>query len=139
MKIKKIIFIAIFAFSLVALLVTFSGCTSSAAATTNTSAATTSTSAAATSTVGTNPASKNEILIQSNSFSPDNLSIKVGDTVTWTNKDSYNHTVTAKNGEFDSGNMASGGTFSFTFSKEGTYEYICGIHTFMKGTINVTK
>ena len=82
---------------------------------------------------------KNEISIQGNAFSPDNLSIKVGDTVTWTNNDSYAHTVKAAKGEFESGNVAGGGKFSFTFSKEGTYEYICGIHTFMKGTVTVTK
>lgn len=82
---------------------------------------------------------KNEITIESNSFKPDNLAIKVGDTVTWINNDSYAHTVKAAKGEFDSGNMASGAKFSFTFDKEGTYDYICGIHTFMKGKIVVTK
>ena len=97
------------------------------------------TAAAATTAIGTNPASKNEILIESNAFKPDSITIKVGDTITWTNKDSYSHTVKAKNGEFDSGDMASGTTFNFTFTKEGTYDYICGIHTFMKGTIIVTK
>jgi len=84
-------------------------------------------------------AAKNEISIQGNAFNPDNLSIKVGDTVTWINNDSYAHTVKAAKSEFESGNMAGGGKFSFTFSKEGTYEYICGIHTFMKGTVTVTK
>jgi amicyanin len=87
----------------------------------------------------TNPASKNEISIKGNAFNPDNLSIKVGDTVTWINNDSYAHTVKTAKGEFDSGNMASGAKFSFTFDKEGTYDYICGIHTFMKGKIVVTK
>ena len=82
---------------------------------------------------------KNEISIQGNAFNPDNLSIKVGDTVTWINNDSYAHTVKAAKGEFDSGNIASGGKFSFTFSKEGTYEYICAIHTSMTGKIVVTK
>jgi plastocyanin len=59
--------------------------------------------------------------------------------VTWINNDSYAHTVKAKTGEFDSGNMANGAKFSFTFDKEGTYDYICGIHTFMTGKIVVTK
>jgi plastocyanin len=87
----------------------------------------------------TNPASKNEILIESNTFKPDTITIKAGDVITWVNKDSYAHTVKAVNGEFDSGNIASGAEFSFTFNKEGTIDYICGIHTFMKGTIIVTK
>ena len=127
MKIKKILFISIFTLSLLALLITFSGCASSGQ--------TAATAAAA----ATNSISKNEILIESNTFKPDSVTIKVGDSIKWINKDSYNHTVTAKNGEFDSGNIASGAEFSFAFTKEGTYEYICGIHTFMKGTIIVTK
>ena len=67
------------------------------------------------------------------------VTIKVGDTITWINKDSYSHTVKANNGEFESGDLANGATFNFTFTKEGTYDYICGIHTFMTGTITVTK
>jgi plastocyanin len=67
------------------------------------------------------------------------LGVKVGDTVTWINKDSYDHTVKASNGEFDSGTIAKGAEFSFTFTKEGKYEYSCAIHTFMTGTINVFK
>jgi len=90
-------------------------------------------------TTGGGAGAKNEIIIEGNSFKPDSLTIKVGDTVTWINKDSYNHTVKAKTGEFDSGNMANGAKFSFTFDKEGTYDYICGIHTFMTGKIVVTK
>ena len=127
MKIKKILFIPIFILSLLALLITFSGCASSGQTAVTVAAA------------ATNSISKNEILIESNTFKPDSVTIKVGDSIKWINKDSYNHTVTAKSGEFDSGNIANGAEFSFTFTKEGTYEYICGIHTFMKGTIIVTK
>jgi len=97
------------------------------------------TAAAGDTTAAVTTSAKNEISIKGNAFSPDNLSIKVGDTVTWINNDSYAHTVKAKTGEFDSGNMASGGKFSFTFDKEGTIDYICGIHTFMTGKIVVTK
>ena len=127
MSLKKILSICIFTVSLLVLSMAFTGCSSPGQA------------AAATNTVGTNPASKNEILIESNSYKPDSVTIKVGESIKWINKDSYNHAVTAKNGEFDSGNIASGAEFSFTFAKEGTYEYICGIHTFMKGTIIVNK
>ncbi|MCL4416394.1 MAG: cupredoxin family copper-binding protein, partial [Actinobacteria bacterium] len=97
----------------------------------------TTTSTEVTETTGA--AVKNEVLIQGNAFVPDTLNAKVGDTVTWINKDSYDHTATSSTGEFDSGNMPSGGKYSFTFSKEGTFEYICSIHTFMKGKIVVTK
>lgn len=82
---------------------------------------------------------KNTIIIKDNAFDPILLGIKVGDTITWINKDSYDHTVKASNGEFDSGTIAKGAEFSFTFTKEGKYEYFCTIHTFMTGTINVFK
>lgn len=131
-------FVIIAAFMVAALML--AGCAGAGNATVST-AKETSTAAAATAagtTVGSTVV-KNEISIKGNAFSPDNLSIKVGDTVTWTNNDSYPHTVKASKGEFDSGNIANGAKFSFTFDKEGTYDYICGIHTFMTGKIVVTK
>jgi predicted lipoprotein with Yx(FWY)xxD motif/plastocyanin len=66
------------------------------------------------------------------------LTVPVGTTVVWTNEDSAPHTATEVNGAFDSGNLAQGGTFSFTFEKAATYNYICQIHPKMKGTITVT-
>ena len=57
----------------------------------------------------------------------------------WTNKDSMAHTVTASNGAFDSGNLDQGAKFSFTFTQEGTYDYVCTYHANMKGQIVVTK
>jgi len=77
--------------------------------------------------------------ISNNSFSPSSLTVPAGATVTWKNDDPYAHTVTmqGKNG-FDSGNLDSGKTFSQTFTKPGTYQYICSIHPSMAGTITVT-
>lgn len=77
------------------------------------------------------------VAIQSNSFNPASLTIKVGETVTWTNKDSYAHTVTSDNGAFDSGSINNGATFSFTFKTAGTYSYHCSIHTSMTAKIIV--
>ena len=75
-------------------------------------------------------------------FSPATLTIKVGTTVTWTNMTQTGHTVTSDDGKsFDSGIStpiaASGGTYSFTFTKAGTFAYHCQIHPFMKATIIV--
>ena len=77
-------------------------------------------------------------------FSPATLTVKVGTTVTWTNMTQAGHTVTCDDGKsFDSGISnpiaASGGTYSFTFSKVGTFPYHCQIHPFMKATITVTS
>jgi len=73
-------------------------------------------------------------------FVPDALTVTVGTTVTWTNDDTVAHTVTADDGSFDSGMIAPGGTFSFTFNTAGTYPYKCTVHLpDMIGTITVTQ
>jgi plastocyanin len=70
-------------------------------------------------------------------FNPTTLTIHVGNNVTWTNTGQANHTVTANDASFDSGNVAAGATFSFVFSKAGTFDYKCTYHPWMKGTIDV--
>ncbi len=74
-------------------------------------------------------------------FNPEDLTINVGDTVTWTNNDGMGHTATSTDGpaSFDSGNIASGGTWSFTFTEVGTYEYKCDYHSSMTATITVVQ
>lgn len=73
-------------------------------------------------------------------YSPSPYTIKVGATVTWVNKDATTHTVTSSGVTlFDSGNLAPGATYSFTFTQPGTYQYYCTIHPWMKGTIVVTS
>ncbi len=75
--------------------------------------------------------------IQGFSFQPADLTVAVGTTVTWTNKDSAPHTVTADDSSFKSGNLSIDATFSQTFSTAGTFAYHCAIHSSMKGTITV--
>jgi plastocyanin len=75
----------------------------------------------------------------SNSFSPNPVEVKVGETVTWINDDSGRHTVTSKNGVFDSGMMGKGQSFSFIFDKTGEYSYDCSPHPNMVGTVVVTE
>jgi len=70
-------------------------------------------------------------------FSPATLTIAVGSTVIWKNRGSVAHTVTSDDGTFDSGDLPAGGTFRFTFTKYGTFPYICNYHPYMKGIIIV--
>ena len=73
-------------------------------------------------------------------FMPQMDTVAVGTTVTWTNSDTTAHTVTSNAGDaltFDSGHINPAGTFSFTFTRAGTFPYTCTIHD-MKGTITVT-
>jgi plastocyanin len=75
--------------------------------------------------------------MQQYSFLPPAASIQRGTTVTWSNEDEAVHTVTAADGSFDSGRMPIGSTFSMTFAASGTYEYMCSLHTAMRGTLVV--
>jgi plastocyanin len=75
----------------------------------------------------------------SNSFSPNPVEVNVGETVTWVNDDSSRHTVTSKDGVFDSDIMGKGQSFSYTFDKAGEYSYYCSPHPNMVGTVVVTE
>ena len=77
------------------------------------------------------------ITIPAKLFDPDRLDVLVGTTVTWKNDDHVNHTATAENDAFASGYIPPGGTFSFTFTREGRYEFRCTIHRQMRGELDV--
>ena len=77
------------------------------------------------------------VTIQDFKFSPNTLTVPVGTTVTWTNADSTQHTVTADDGSFDSGPLDPGATFSQTFTTAGTFTYHCNIHSNMTATVTV--
>jgi plastocyanin len=70
-------------------------------------------------------------------FLPDNLAIDAGTTVTWTNTDSVSHTSTSNASGWDSGIIAPGRQFSFTYQTAGTFPYHCAIHPGMVGTVVV--
>ncbi len=71
-------------------------------------------------------------------FTPAKLAIRVGTTVIWKNRSSAPHTVTSDDGTtFDSGTVAAGGTFHFTFKTAGTFSYHCNIHPYMRSVIIV--
>lgn len=63
--------------------------------------------------------------------------VSVGEEVTVRNDDGVAHTWTANDGPFDSGSIATGDTFSFTFDEPGEYSYFCAFHPQMTGTITV--
>ena len=71
------------------------------------------------------------------SFQPGVLKVKVGAKVTWTNRDTVAHTVSADNKSFASNHLQPGGSFSFTFTRPGTYAYHCAIHPSMHGSVVV--
>jgi plastocyanin len=72
-------------------------------------------------------------------FSPKNVSVKKGTTVTWVNHDSASHTVTAAPGGPSSATLKPGQSYSFTFTIAGTVNYHCSIHPGMTGTVVVAE
>ena len=74
-------------------------------------------------------------------YSPPTITVILGvnSTVTWVNNDVAPHTVTATGGSFNSGNLDSGQSWSFTFTTPGTYTYYCSYHPWMKGTVVVVQ
>jgi plastocyanin len=80
------------------------------------------------------------VTIKNFAFGPASITLKVGSTVTWTNGDKDQHTVTSQNsaGPLRSAIINSGETYKYTFTKTGRYAYRCTIHPFMTGTVVVT-
>ncbi len=92
------------------------------------------------------------VTIRGVNYHPYSITVKAGTTVTWTNRDPEPNTVTSNNanipattvtasptaaGAFNSGPIEPGGSWSFTFSTPGTYQYHCLIHGYMHGEVIV--
>jgi plastocyanin len=78
-----------------------------------------------------------DVSIANIQYSPASVTIKAGDSVTWTNHDERDHTVIAQDGSFSSPVIRRGESFTFQFDKAGKYPYGCKLHPRMKGTIIV--
>ena len=78
-----------------------------------------------------------EVKIDNFSFGPMTITVGVGTTVTWTNRDDIPHTVVTTDRVFKSKVMDTDEKFSFTFTKAGTFTYFCSIHPKMTGTVVV--
>lgn len=86
----------------------------------------------------------NEVTMTASTFTPQNLEVTAGTTVTWINTSNEVHTVTSgsggqHDGRFDSGNIGPGGEFTYQFTEEGNFPYYCIPHLAagMTGTITV--
>lgn len=78
-----------------------------------------------------------EVKIDNFSFGPAELTVRVGSTVTWTNRDDIPHTVRSTDGVFKSKVLDTDDKFSFTFSKAGIYPYFCSLHPKMTAKVIV--
>ena len=78
-----------------------------------------------------------EVKVDNFSFGPATLTVAVGTTVTWTNRDDIPHTIVSTEKVFKSKVLDTDEKFSFTFDKAGTYPYFCSIHPKMTGSVVV--
>ena len=72
-------------------------------------------------------------------YTPDGATVRVGDTLVWTNVGAVPHSVTADDGSFDSGILMGGDTWSYTPSVGGTFAYYCSLHPAMRATVIVAE
>jgi plastocyanin len=77
------------------------------------------------------------VAIDGTAYAPAAVTVKRGDTVTWINKDPFPHTVTARDGVFDSKSIAAGKSWRYTARKSGEFAYFCTLHPTMNGTLKV--
>ena len=70
-------------------------------------------------------------------YEPASISVPAGTTVVWSNNDIVPHTVTARDGLFDSGSISRNDTFSYTFEQPGVIDYYCKFHPNMTGVVTV--
>lgn len=127
-------------------LVLLAACGNSTTAGSTPTATATSVGSTPTATTATSGTSKTVTITTDSSgnfaFSPSTLTISVGTTVVWMNSTQAPHTVTSDDGKsFDSGTnhpVSPGTSFSFQFTKTGTFPYHCQFHPYMKATIIVS-
>ena len=79
-----------------------------------------------------------EVNIDNFAFTPKELTVKAGTIIVFRNRDDIPHSVVGSTGEFHSKALDTDDSFSFTFTKAGTYDYSCGLHPKMQGRIVVT-
>ena len=78
-----------------------------------------------------------EVEIVDFTFSPEQITVPVGTTVTWRNADEAIHSVADRALGIESEDLAQGGSFEHTYDEAGTFPYVCGIHNYMEGTVVV--
>ncbi len=81
-------------------------------------------------------AAAHTITIADHRFSPAQLAVAAGDTITFVNQDKAPHTATANDGAFDTGRLSAGESATVKVGVAGVHAYICKIHPSMRGTVN---
>lgn len=77
------------------------------------------------------------VTIEEMQFKPAELTVKVGDSIVWVNKDMFPHTATSKAKAFDSQQIDPGKSWTYRAATKGAGPYICSLHPTMQGTLRV--
>lgn len=80
---------------------------------------------------------KTTITIDNFTFTPAELTVAKGTTITWINHDDIPHSVVENDKKFRSKALDTDESYSFTFAAEGTFQYFCGLHPHMTGKVIV--
>jgi plastocyanin len=80
---------------------------------------------------------RHTVAIEAMQFAPATLEVKVGDTVTWQNKDPFPHNVRSADGQLRSPDFQAGASWTFKARKKGTFPYVCTLHPSMKAVLVV--
>jgi len=95
------------------------------------------TAASATTAASDTGQSTAQVTIDNFSFTPQEIKVKAGTTIIWTNRDDIPHTVVSTDSLFKSKTLDTDDRFTTTFGKPGTYSYFCSIHPKMTGKVIV--
>ena len=82
-------------------------------------------------------ATTHTVVIEAMRFDPQELTVEVGERIVWVNRDPFPHTVTAVNRQFDSHEIAAGGSWTYIPKTSGVSAYACSLHPAMTGTLHV--
>src|SRR3954454_13803420 len=78
-----------------------------------------------------------QVAIEGMQFQPEVVSLARGDSIVWTNKDLFPHTVTSKSGDFDSHEIKAGESWTYRAAKAGEADYVCSLHPTMHAVLRV--
>jgi plastocyanin len=87
--------------------------------------------------IAAEPAKMQTVVIKGFAFSAQVITVPVGTTVTWINRDEDPHTVTANDKSFHSAALDTDDKYSFTFTRPGEFAYFCSLHPHMTGKVIV--
>jgi plastocyanin len=77
------------------------------------------------------------VTIEGSRFIPSTLTVRVGDSIVWLNKDLFPHTATSSAGKFDSQGIAPEQSWTYKAAAKGAFDYVCIYHPTMRGTLQV--